>query len=175
MEVRFSLSGQDYWNMTRYNFARSRTLISTGISLLLVIVLLVVYVLLSPPSKVLANLLSAILPLLGILLLVILLRWRIGQTRRTRSNWPPEMQGEQIISINPEGLRHRTSLTDSQISWDAIKTITADRYGLYFIRHSNRPVAHAIPRRAFATPQEAEAFLVLARSYWENGRAGPAK
>jgi hypothetical protein len=80
------------------------------------------------------------------------------------------MQGEQIISISPEGLRHKTSLTDSQISWDAIKTITADSYGLYFIRQSNRPLAHAIPRRAFATPQEAEAFLAQAQSYWKNGR-----
>ncbi len=175
MEVRFSLTGQDYWNMIRYNFARSRTLISTGISLLIIIVLLVIYVLLSPPSRVFANLLSAILPLLVILLLVILLRWRIGQTRRNRSNWPPEMQGEQIITISPEGLRHRTGLTDSLISWDAIKTITADRYGLYFIRRSNRLVAHAIPRRAFATPQEAEAFLAQAQEYWKNGRAGSVK
>lgn len=168
MEVRFTLTGEDYWNLTRYNFSRNRTLVSTGISLVIVICLLVLYVLVSPPSKVLSNLLTTVLPLFALLLLVVLLRWRAGRIRRSRSRWKPELQGEQIISISPEGLHYRTSLTNSEISWDAIKTITADRYGLYFIRLSDRLVAHAIPRRAFAAPQEAEAFLAQAQSYWRN-------
>ena len=162
MEVHFFLTGQDYWNLTKYNFSRTRTLISTSISLLFICGLLIVYVLLSPPSEALTNLLSVILLLLGLLLLVIFLRWRI----RSRSNRNPELQGEHIITISPEGLRHQTSLTDSLISWRAIKTITSDKYGLYFIRLSNRFIADAIPRNAFATPQEAETFLALAQRYW---------
>ncbi|MDQ2716743.1 MAG: YcxB family protein [Chloroflexota bacterium] len=155
--------------MTKYNFSRTRTLVSTGISLVVVSGLLIVYVLLSPPSEVLTNLLLVISFLLVLFLLVVFLRWRI----RSRSNRNPELQGEHIITISPEGLRHRTNQVDSLVSWGAIETITTDTYGLYFIRLSSRRIAHAVPRRAFATPHDAQAFLALAQTYWTNGRAMP--
>jgi len=141
----------------------------TSISLLVASGLLVVYVLLSPPSEVLPNLLSVIFLLLMLFLLVVFLRWRI----RSRSNRNPELQGERIITISPEGLRQRTNLMDFLVSWHAIETITTDKYSLYFIRRSSRLVAHVIPRRAFATPQEAQAFLTLAQSYWTNRHTAP--
>ncbi len=169
MEVHFFLTGQDLWNLTKYNFSRTRTLWSTGISLVVVSGLLIIYVLLSPPSEVLTNLLSVISFLLVLFLLVVFLRWRI----RSRSNRNPELQGEHIITISPEGLRHRTNQVDSLVSWGAIETITTDTYGLYFIRLSNRRIADVIPRHAFATPHDAQAFLALAQSYWTNGRAVP--
>jgi len=165
MEVRFFLTGQDRWNMIKYDSTRTRKLISTGISLSIISVLIVVYALISPPSEVLTNLLSILLFFLGLFLLVVFLRWRI----RHRAIHNLTLQGEHIITITPQGLQHRTNLTDSLISWQAIKTITADKYDLYFVRESNRLVAHVIPRRAFGTPQEAEAFLALAQSYWKNG------
>lgn len=169
MEVRFFLTDQDYWNLTKYNFSRTRTLVSTRNSLIAFVLVFALYLFLSPSSGLLKNILSVILPLLLLFLIVVFLRWPM----RSRSHAILELQGEHIIVINPEGLRHRTGLTESLTFWHAIETITMDKYGLYFILLSNRLTAHAIPRHAFATAQEVQAFFELAQIYWTNGRTRP--
>ncbi len=178
MEIRFFLTNQDMWNFQKYAALRTRTLVTFGI--LLIFALLVVLV--STISTTTDFLFSA-LPFLMLVLvlfpiLVFLRMWMASNTLRS-----PALQGEHIITISPEGFRHRTSVSDASLSWRAIKKIAADKHNLYFIVQSGRVVTgHIIPRHAFPTPQHAESYLAWAQTYWAQawaampaGPAGPAE
>lgn len=160
MEVRFYLTGQDFWNFQKHALRRRR------ISLILIAVLVVILILFtsltSSPSNIMVNIAPIILFLVVLGIVVLRLRRRIfgGTARRLAA------QGEHTITIGPEGFRHKQNLGDAMISWRAIKEIKADAYNLYFMVDSNALMAHVIPRRAFATFQDAESFLGWARTYW---------
>jgi hypothetical protein len=169
MEVRFFLTGQDLWTFQKYVLRRTGGLVMFVVLLAIIFILGLAITSLSPSSDLLISLSPVFLALLGVILLVYLLLWRtrIGAARYLA------LQGEQIITISPEGFRQRNNFTDSLIFWRAFKSFTAEKDNLYFIVHSNRMLAHIIPRRAFATPQDAEAFLALAQTYWAHGPAAP--
>lgn len=169
MEVRFFLTGDDVWNFTKYSYRHPRTLLPLGILIGLLVLLSLLTVSFSPPTNAFVNIFPIVLVLVVIVLLILVLRWRT----RSRPSASLALQGEQIITISPEGFRHRNNLTDALVSWHAFKTITADKRNLYFILGSNRLVAHVIPRRAFATFEETEAFLRLAQTFWANRAASP--
>lgn len=163
MEVRFYLTGQDFWNFQKHALRRRR------ISLILIAVLVVILVLFtsltSSPSNIVVNIAPLILFLVVVGIVVLRLRRRIfgGTARRLAA------QGEHTITIGPEGFRHKQNLGDAMISWRAIKEIKTDAYNLYFMVDSNALMAHVIPRRAFASPQDADAFLGWAKTYWASG------
>ena len=168
MEVRFFLTGDDVWNFTKYSYRRPRTLLPLGILIALLVLLVFFTVSFSSPTNAFVNIFPIVLVLLVIFLLIPVLRWRTRS--RTASL---ALQGEQIITISPAGFQHRNNLTNALVSWHAFKTITADKHNLYFILVSNRLVAHVIPRRAFATYEETEAFLRQAQTFWANRAASP--
>ncbi|HEU5199863.1 MAG TPA: YcxB family protein [Ktedonobacterales bacterium] len=167
MEIRFFLTGQDVWNFQKYALVRPRVLVP--LIALVVIVLSIVFLttLIGPISSTntLFNGLFFIILLVLICLVVVRFRWRMtrGATRRLAA------QGEHVITISPEGFRHKNNLSDSMTSWQAIKEIRDDAYNLYFMVDSNVTMAHVIPRRAFASPQAADMFLAWAKSYWAYG------
>ena len=163
MEVRFYLTGQDFWNFQKHALRRTR------VSLILIAVLVIILVLFtsltSSPSNIVINIAPIILLLVVLGIVVLRLRRRIfgGTAQRLAA------QGEHTITIGPEGFRHKQNLGDAMISWRAIKEIKADAYNLYFMVDSNALMAHVIPRRAFASPQDADAFLGWAKTYWARG------
>lgn len=171
MEIRFFLTGQDVWNFQKYALARPRVLVP--LIALVVIVLSIVFLttLIGPMSSTntLFNGLFFVVLLALICLVVVRLRSRLtgGAVRRRLA-----AQGEHVITISPEGFRHKNNLSDSMISWHALKEIKTDAYNLYFMVDSNITMAHVIPRRAFASPHDADTFLGWAKSYWGHGR-GP--
>ena len=163
MEVRFYLTGQDVWNFQKQAFRRTR------VSLILIAVLVVILILFTSltgsPSNIVVNIAPIILLLVVLGIVVLILRRRIfgGTARRLAA------QGEHTITISPEGFRHKQNLGDAMISWRAIKEIKADTNNLYFMVDSNALMAHVIPRRAFASPQDADAFLGWAKTFWASG------
>jgi hypothetical protein len=169
MEVRFFLTGQDVWNFQKYALRRTRSLLIFGALFVVVIALLLLTAIFSRVSDTFSNPAPFVVVLFFLLLLLLLLRIR---TRSMRGRHLA-VQGEHIITIGPEGFRHRTNVTDALISWRALKTITSDKHNLYFIVISDRLMGHVIPRRAFPTPQDAEAFLGWARTCWAQGPAVP--
>ena len=172
MEVRFFLTSNDILNFTKYSLGRPRSRAALGILFLVIFLILFIPFL---PSLLsggddFATLFNLLLPLFFLVIFMILLIAFISWRNRSNTRSPLALQGEQIITIGPEGFRQRNNFGDSLIFWHAFKEITADKYNLYFIHISNRTVAHVVPRRAFANPQDAELFLAWAQRY----RNGPA-
>ena len=173
MEIRFFLTGQDTWNFQKSVLLRPRVLVP--LILLFAIILGIIFLIplmvtgSTSSSDVTFNGLILIILLILIGFIVVRLRWRMtsGMARRLLA------QGEQIITISPEGFRHKNNLADSLISWQAIKEIKADTHNLYFMVDSTITMAHVIPRRAFASQQDAEIFLGWAKSYWASGQGRP--
>ncbi len=167
MEVRFFLTVQDVWNFQKNVLLRPRTLVPIIVLFIGIIGIVFIVPLIGPisPSTTLFNSISIVVFLAFICLVVLLIRFRItrGAARRLAA------QGEHTITISPEGFRHKNNLSDSLISWQAIKEIKTDAYNLYFMVDSNVAMAHVIPRRAFASPQAADTFLGWAKSYWATG------
>jgi len=82
----------------------------------------------------------------------------------------PGLLCEHTISISPEWLSERTHVNESKVAWSTMKSLEEDpEYLFLFV---DRLVAHAIPKRAFSSPHEAEAFLNTARRYWEAAKSG---
>ena len=71
---------------------------------------------------------------------------------------------EHIVSISPEWLSERTTVNDTKMAWTTIQSIEEDEN--YFYLFTSKSVAHIVPKRAFSSPHEAQAFLSDARRYW---------
>lgn len=170
MEIRFFLTGQDVWNFQKSVLLRPRLLVP--LILLLVFLLGTIFVIplvvtgSTSSTDATFNSLFFVILLILVVFIVVRLRWRMtrGAARRLAA------QGEHVITISPEGFRHKNNLSDSLTSWQAIKEIKTDTSNLYFMVDSNVMMAHVIPRRAFASPQAADTFLGWAKSYWAHGR-----
>lgn len=167
MEVRFYLTGQDAWNFQKSVLLRPRVLLPLVALFVLIIGLILLTSLIGPISSTSSafNILFLFLLLLFIVLIVVYLRARMTNDMARRL----AAQGEHTITISPEGFRHKQNLGDAMISWRAIKEIKADTNNLYFMVDSNVLMAHVIPRRAFASPQDADAFLGWAKTFWASG------
>lgn len=169
MEIRFFLTGQDVWNFQKNVLVRPRVLVPLIALVVIVLSIVILTTLIGPmtSTNTLFNGLFFVVLFALICLFVVRLRWRLtrGAARRLAA------QGEHVITISPEGFRHKNNLSDSLISWQAIKEIKTDAYNLYFMVDSNVTMAHVIPRRAFASPQDADTFLGWAKSYWAHGHS----
>jgi hypothetical protein len=102
--------------------------------------------------------------------LILIVTWLIIliNTRRVRASG---QLGEHTIILTPEHVYERTEVTELRSLWRGVCRIEASRTHLFiFIKPTS---AHIIPRRAFATPADADQFLATARSYLEASRQGP--
>lgn len=169
MEVRFYLTGEDVWNFTKYSLFRTRTFLPAGI-ILGILLLLGLLSGLNDPTSLFFSILSF---LIVIFLLLFFLSILLRRSASGRTAQYLALQGEQTITLRPDGFHLRNNFMDALIFWRAVKSITADQHNLYLLVHANRMVAHVIPRRAFASPQAAEAFLGQAQSWWASGQMLP--
>lgn len=72
--------------------------------------------------------------------------------------------GPHEMRVLPEGLRDTTPLTDSLTRWPGVFRIT--RRGDYLAIWTSPFMAHVVPRRAFADPDDFDAFERRARAYF---------
>lgn len=176
MEVRFFLTREDLWHLLKYATLRRgsyrlRLFIFLPILIIAAIILLG-FVFTSVPTSP-ENIAVNILPWIFLLILIpllIIFGWRRTAARGAGRG------GEYRISIHPEGVREQTELGNALRSWKAFKSIEHDNYNLYFVSDTMSSrifISLPIPRRAFATPQDAEQFLNQARAYWMNREMPP--
>jgi hypothetical protein len=69
--------------------------------------------------------------------------------------------GRHEIELRVEGLREATDVNDTTHAWRGIERIEADERFIFI--YTQAMMAHAIPRRAFSSPEDAERFLAMAR------------
>ena len=77
---------------------------------------------------------------------------------------------EHIASISPEWLAEKTTVNDTKIAWITLHSLEEDESYFYFFL--SKTVAYIIPKRAFTTHSEAQAFLDVSRRYWGAAKAG---
>lgn len=82
----------------------------------------------------------------------------------------PGLLCEHTIGISPEWLSEKTSVNENKAAWMTLKSLEEDSEYLFLFL--DRLVAHVIPKRAFASPHEADMFLSTARRYWEAAKSG---
>lgn len=75
---------------------------------------------------------------------------------------------EHTVAIDPEGITETTHLGETRASWRGIYRVdsTADHILIYL----QPGLAHIIPRRSFASPDEADQFFRTAAGYLGNSR-----
>lgn len=77
---------------------------------------------------------------------------------------------EHHVGISPEWLAEKTSVNDTKIAWIALHSLDEDKSYFYFFL--SKTVAFIIPKRAFTSHSEAQAFLNVSRRYWDAAKMG---
>lgn len=162
MEIRFFLTGDDDRKFQKYNSSRPRR----RLQLILACLFCAYWGYMAGLELNTTAIITLVIPLMGIVLLAS--AWFLWQIRRKFALYLAK-EGEHIITITPESFRERTLISDTVCSWKAFRTITADKYNLYFFLDFPLARAYVIPRRAFASPEDADTFLGWAKSYWAHG------
>ena len=161
MEIRFFLKREDIWHFNIYIYTHQRRR-----TLWLLLGIYVFFILFASLSIYLSFSLVTALPwLAALIILPLFIVYRIRRAASQGAGWG----GEHVVSITPEGMIEKTDQGEGIRNWSAIKTIDQDTYNLYFIVNASSSsivMARIIPKRAFATPQDAEMFLSQARQYW---------
>jgi hypothetical protein len=154
-EVRFIITHEDYWRYTLYAFFRRRRI---WISLLLLLI---------GGTLVLLSTQGIPYILLFVVLIVVFYAFALWRNA-SKGAQVARKRGMNIVSISSEGIRQRHEMGDSTTSWRAFKAIREDKYNFYFLLDSPglAMMAFLIPKRAFASPKEAESFIGQARGYW---------
>jgi peptidase C13-like protein/YcxB-like protein len=81
---------------------------------------------------------------------------------RRAAGWGGASLGPRTFSLTPEGFEERGPLSSSLSQWPAVRAIEETPEHLFVF--TDETVAHIVPRRCFATPEEYEAFV---QELWE--------
>ena len=92
----------------------------------------------------------------------------IAQFRAYRDGDRHGVLGAHTVTLTPDALHERTAVNEFKASWRGIFRIDATPSHLFIYVQPN--AACVIPRRAFQTPADAEAFLSTAMSHYEAAR-----
>ena len=87
-----------------------------------------------------------------------------AQLRAYRDGERHGILGQHTIALTPETLHERTAVNDSKAAWRSLFRIDATPDHIFIFTQPNS--AYVIPRRAFPTPSDADAFLTSARDYY---------
>ena len=106
-------------------------------------------------------------------LYIILPLWVMPWVTRRQLRKHLATHGRHSFALSPAGLwTTSTALGEGRVEWSAITEVVANEHMVMLYR--NEQNAYIIPRRAFATPQEAEAFLLRATEWHATAMAGAA-
>lgn len=156
-EVRYTLTRKDLWHYQLYVFRH-------GIWVVLFIQLYLIVILLfySFSMGIFFSLFLISMPLAcGLMSLFFQLRRSVSKGIQVIKK-----RGVEIITISEQSIAYKNDLSCGTASWRTLQAIREDRHNLYLIRDGTGLNAVPIPRRAFASPQEATSFLEQAREYW---------
>ena len=101
----------------------------------------------------------------SVILLVVLLRL-LPPTKKRLVKLHAKRPGffcEHTYNVSPEWLSEKTTVNETKLAWTTLHTIEENDAYLFFFISKN--AAHIIPKRAFSSLHEAQAFLDMARRY----------
>lgn len=94
-------------------------------------------------------------------------------TRKRAANLAMQQPGllcEHTIAISPIWFFEKTAVNETKIAWKTLQSIEEDAdYHFFFIAKVN---AFIVPKRAYSSLAEAQAFLDKSRQYWEAAKTG---
>ena len=98
----------------------------------------------------------------GLALLMLAFPLVIGPWTTRRTYHRQHLDGVQIIFVaDDEGFRLTTDRSDASMTWAAVRR--ADDISGHVLLWPNQQLGYIIPKRAFASPADAEAFAKLAK------------
>jgi hypothetical protein len=104
--------------------------------------------------------------------LLVPLAWQrlvIGDVARVNANKiGPGILGQHTITISEQLLHEVTDVNNTKYAWGNIQGIEQTEQHVYIF--TNMLCAHIIPKRAFATHEQAEAFYRAAQTYFHKAR-----
>lgn len=74
------------------------------------------------------------------------------------------------VTLDPTWVKEETPLSQNKMAWERLTSIEEDAHNLYLcVRGAG---AHVIPKHAFTSLAQAQAFLDKARLYWDAAKTG---
>jgi hypothetical protein len=116
---------------------------------------------------------GVILGMVLVLFLLLVFRKRLLRSalrREFESGWLVRFLIEQTIRIDSHGFTQTTAHTTATNYWLGIEDIVARKDFIYFFLTPK--LAYLIPKRAFATPAECEAFVEAAKAFRQSALDG---
>ncbi len=173
MEVTFTLTPEDLW---QYNLYYRRHKAAIRLPLLLSLVGLLSLVCLASIVLFIYSWLYAHDPfwtIVPIIAAMIYLLPRLFPTKKRlvqQSSKTLGTLGDHLAVISPDWFFEKTSVSETKRAWAAFDSIEEDAsYEYLFISKTH---AYVIPKRAFTSLAEAQAFLDRARLYWNAAKTG---
>jgi len=167
MQVDFQITLEDVATLSVYHartskHTRRRMLFSQSLGIFSAFVLVMVWHDWTSVERVLYFIVMCLLWLIGY---PIYYRWAIKRNARRiySQSESKSVLGEHTIAIAPDGVSERSAVGESRIAWSGVERLEED--GEYIFLYIGPLVAHVIPKRAFKTTEDANAFLHQAQSY----------
>lgn len=82
----------------------------------------------------------------------------------------PGLLGVITVSISSAGVRRKSSHGEHIHPWQSYVAVKEDSHLIYFFLAKTQ--AQVVPRRAFASPAEAERFFAVSHAYWRSAKDG---
>jgi hypothetical protein len=171
MKVKVDISRLDYWNFNKYamlhipKMKRSFLISIIGIPAFIIICAVSLKYLLSLSLPLIAIVIIAVIGgAIGDIAMIILMKSQVMRLPADK----PGLLGEHIIEINASGVLEKTVVNEGLNTWKGVHRITQNEsYIFVFI---DDIAAHIIPKRAFASEQESNAFYSNAVALWHQNR-----
>ena len=171
MEVTYNLDPNDLVRFNRFWWRRKSTLKSWLFMLGALTLVFVFYAsVLVSMSRLFAWHSGHRLLMLGFVLMLILFPlflltfYPLLVRRRARAT--PGFVGLHTMAISPEGLTYRSILSETKMQWPSVVDITEDEALIYVFLST--VFALMIPKRGFADPEAAQAYVNTAKRFWKN-------
>ena len=167
MQIDYELTVEDAAAFSVYNFRTSprikgRLRRTQGVGILATLILAVWWPGSNNVVRLIFTILSLILWTIGCPLYY---RWAIRRNTSkaystTRSKG---VLGKHTLVIEPSGLQEKGSVSESKVAWSGVEKIEDDTQYIYIFTSPLQ--AHVIPKRAFRSDEESQAFLGTAKAF----------
>jgi hypothetical protein len=166
MEVSYTFTVEDYWEMVRYLWSRPQARFSLVINSLLPLMILLI----------LGFLQRKVLPMfiLGCLATAAMVPFNLWLRRRKAQAWLNRNQhtfSQVTVGVSPEGCHLKTVAGEGLLRWMTFQSVAKAGSYIYFIYKSG--AATLVPERAFASSADAQSFLEAATAYWSSATGAP--
>jgi len=166
IRFRFTPNGQDYSRVMRAHSLRTRVVwlsLAAMIAILLVFLWAFTY---QSQQCLLAWLLVVAAPLFAALTVFV---WQPYRTKRQVQK-EERLRSETTWAVDKAQIVITTSLEETKLSWDVFRQVVETRTDFLLCLAASKHMVRFVPKRAFESPGQEEAFRALVRSKLPVGR-----